>query len=798
MPIVPLTMALAVGIVMAYGMGYIGFPPCASSFWVMWQHSEGVRWTLFAAPLALLPLAWHLYRTRRRRWWGLVPLYTFLGIALYTSSPFYPCLPPHHVGHWAQVSGFTKSTVMLTGVVDGWPDERERFTFYRLRAQTLRLRDKTVPVEGWVRVKAPRYPEYRYGDRVRVVGILQVPPVFEDFDYRRYLARKGIYAVMRADRMIPISRDDGNLFWRTLYTVRERSARVLDAVLPAPYAALAQGILLGIEGNIPRSLYDDFNATGTSHIIVISGFNIAIVTGLLLALLGPLVGIRSAAAVAIVGVGMYVLFVGADAAVLRAGIMGSVYASSLIMKRRPHVLNTLFFAAMVMLALSPLTLWDVGFQLSFLATLGLIIIAPTLQAPVHRGLEKILPPSWKGPIVQLVDEAIVLTLAAQIATMPLIIGVFGRASLVSPLSNMLILPVQPLVMIGAGLSTVAGWLWLPAGRLLALLAWLPLAWTVKVVEVTARWPGAGVATPEWMRPLAVGYYVAFAMFVVWQYARLLGRPFPVRWPRGVLLHLHRPRVVWPVFILLWGGALAWGIGMWARVRNNYVLRIQPTGVVWQSPRGLHVRFFGLGEGLNVLQEEEAVDAAVWVVLHTDVPSLVSVRQAMQISPPRVLVVPPVCGEPATCSEFERSFLQTVEEWGIRWVALTPYTRLYLGDRNTWLAYLSGGAHHVYPLLLRMGNVSVLLPSDVPVSWQETWADKIAWPVPLILPLPPPEQGTWPTPRFLRATRPALVLLPSGVTYPPTSQKAVDMLKAWRYDPDREFTIWVNVEGEVRR
>ena len=798
MPIVPLTVIFAAGILLAHGFWQARPTQCSHSFWLMWQHTPAIRWGLSAAPLLLLPLVFRYRRTRFRGMGVWAPIYLLLGMALYTAHPFYPCLPPHHVGHWARMWGTEGYPVMVTGVVSDWPEEKERATFYRIQAETLHVHGRVRPVIGDVLVKAPRYPAYRYGDRVRAVGTLRLPPVFDDFDYRRYLARQGIYATLRAERVVPLSRGHGRPFWRALYAVRRQAAYILDVTLPPPYAALAQGILLGIESGIPRSLYRDFNATGTSHIIVISGFNIAIVTGLILALLAPLLGRRRAALVAIVGVALYVLFVGADAAVLRAGIMGGVYASSLIVRRRPHVLNTLFFAGMVMLALSPLTLWDVGFQLSFLATLGLILIAPLLQRPVRRVLVTVVPPQWYGPVARLIDEAVVITLAAQLATTPLIIAVFGRTSLVAPVSNLLILPVQPLIMVGAALGTVAGWVWLPLGKALALVAWVPLAWTVWVVEKTARWPGAGVATPAGLRPLVFVYYALFGLFVAREYIRLTGSPRAIPLPSWRGFPLFQRRAVAPFLfvglVLITAGTRSSWTSM-VRLGQEHVFRLRGTTLVWQTRQRVSVTLFGTATSWS--EDTTFVDSPVWVVTHTDARSLAFVRQALQDHRPTLLILPALCVQTAPCPPAMRSFLVTVDAWGIPRGMLSPRTPFRIGDGGTFLEYLPGGAD-VHPVLLHAGEVTVFFPADVPVAWQDAWADRIAWPSSLVLPLPLPESGTWPTSRFLRAARPRWVLLPLGVTYPPSSRRAVATLPAWAYDPDEGIDVRVGRDGRLRR
>jgi len=162
--------------------------------------------------------------------------------------------------------------------------------------------------------------------------------------------------------------------------------------------------------------------------------------------------------------------------VVRAALMGVLFILAMYVGRPNVVLNTLFVSALLMTLYNPLTLWDVGFQLSFLATLGLV----TLVSPLEHGAAALLNRLGVTSLpraASVLNEALLVTIAAQIITTPLIIYQFGRFSAVSLLTNFLIVPVQPLVMIFGGLATLAGLIWLPLGQLVAWAAWLPLAWS---------------------------------------------------------------------------------------------------------------------------------------------------------------------------------------------------------------------------------------------------------------------------------------------------------------------------------
>lgn len=405
--------------------------------------------------------------------------------------------------------------VGVEGWVAAYPERDGTRQRLRLHAEAITLPDgRRAPVQGDFIVSLGRYPAYHYGDRLLVRGLLETPPTFDDFDYRAYLARKGVYSLMRRASATLLEQGRGRLFYRLLYALRDRASATLNAITPEPHAALLNGILLGIESGIPDDLMEAFNRTGTTHIIVISGFNISIIAGLFLALGKRLVGERRATWLAVGGVALYALLVGADAAVSRAALMGILYVVALHMGRRSLALNSLAASALVMTLLNPFTLYDLGFQLSALATLALILFVPTLTAWVEARL------AWLGSrratVMALLNDALIVTFAAQLLTTPLIVSVFGRLSIVSLLTNLLILPVQSWVMLGGGAALLAGLVWLPLGRALAWIPWLGLTWTFAMVEWTARLPLASVDVGRFGTRSLLGYYVGLAL--VWGYA----------------------------------------------------------------------------------------------------------------------------------------------------------------------------------------------------------------------------------------------------------------------------------------
>jgi competence protein ComEC len=232
-----------------------------------------VLWMWGAAAATLIAAAILLRRQRRVRLVLVLLLFALLGAWRYQSHPLKPCFTASDLAfHNGADDVPTWATVV--GIIDDYPDLRDRSANYRLQARTLEIDGANHNISGSLLLQTSRYPEFQYGDEVRVTGRLQTPPWLDDFCYREYLARQGIHSLIKYPKSVELlAHGEGSRFWATLNAFRSRASRTINRILPEPQASLLNGILLGIETGIPRDLYDDFNATGTSHIIVISGFN---------------------------------------------------------------------------------------------------------------------------------------------------------------------------------------------------------------------------------------------------------------------------------------------------------------------------------------------------------------------------------------------------------------------------------------------------------------------------------------------------------------------------------------------
>lgn len=484
LPIARLTLAWLAGIALAEALAPGLRPPA------LLAAAAAAGWLALAGGRSAVAQACGegVHRTRRLRLRAAVTLALALALGALRREAAREDLGP---GHIAQANG--RGSVLLVGRVSQAPERRERGWAYRLRLEGHPRAAPGAPTRGLLLVEAPSYPAHAYGDLLLLEGEPQAPPQLESFDYRAFLARQGVHSLVHRPR-IEVLETGGGLGWRRkLIAWQERGARALAAALPEPEAALVTGILLGDDSGLPKRLKEAFRTSNTAHVIAISGSNIALLIAFLSALLGRLLGKRRAFLPILALVLAYSLLVGGDAAVLRAALMGSLSLLALRLGRAADAQAGLSASAWLLSAQDPMLIWDLGFQLSFAATAGLIRFAGPLQAACQAWLERRLSPFQARRLSGLLAEMLLITLVAQAATWPLIAWATGQFSLVGLLANALILPAQPPLM-ALGALALAGQLLHPlAGGLLGSLAWLPATWTLRVVAFLGELPGASLA-----------------------------------------------------------------------------------------------------------------------------------------------------------------------------------------------------------------------------------------------------------------------------------------------------------------
>ncbi|MGE5123384.1 MAG: ComEC/Rec2 family competence protein, partial [Acidobacteriaceae bacterium] len=379
---------------------------------------------------------------------------------------------------------------IVEGMLVEPPDQRDTYTNLRLQVQQLCQDSEAgfIPVRGLLLIRASPGIQFQYGNLVSARGQILTPAESEDFSYRDYLANRGIYSTMRSSEVSQIGHVNGNPLLSALYAFRQRALSLVYRYLPDPEASLLAGIILGVETGIPSQVQEAFRQTGTSHIIVISGFNITIIALMFTYLFCRFLGRYKGAIITVCGIILYTLLVGANAAVVRAAILGIITLVGHLIGRRQAGLNSLAFVAAVMAVITPTVLWDVSFQLSFAATLGILLYAEPMTDWFIRIAAKFMPSDRAEKLSGPVGEYFLITLAAQLTTLPLMAYYFKRISLSTFVANPLILPVQPPLMVLGGLAVLIGAVIQPLGQLFAWAAWPFAVYTIRVVEWLAGIP----------------------------------------------------------------------------------------------------------------------------------------------------------------------------------------------------------------------------------------------------------------------------------------------------------------------
>ncbi|MFC1600352.1 ComEC/Rec2 family competence protein [Patescibacteria group bacterium] len=402
---------------------------------------------------------------------------------------------------------------VIQGVIIENPDRRRTKANYILQSERILINDHWQDVGGRFLFSMDLYPEFEYGDVVEVKGRLVEPMEFDTFSYKNYLLLFDVHSVMYFPRITKLDSGKGSMFFSFLFDLKKGFEEQLNKLVPEPMASFEAGLLTGSRKGIPDELMQNFNLTGLTHIIAISGYNISLIIVLISGLFKN-VARNVKIPIIICFIVVFTLFVGASAAVVRASIMGVIAVIALWTGRQSQILNALLMSAFVMTFMNPFTLlYDVGFQLSFLATMGLILTGNHLEK-----LFKFLPGSFG------LREAFAMTFSAQIFALPVILYNFKRLSIISPVANVLVVPFIPFAMLFGFFGVVVSYFWFDLGFILIFPAWLCLKYIVFITELLANLPFASFETPWFTIFWLFGYYlfcVLFSNFIYPNFRKIL-------------------------------------------------------------------------------------------------------------------------------------------------------------------------------------------------------------------------------------------------------------------------------------
>lgn len=444
-------------------------------------------------------LIWFRDRRQLALLLSIVLLFCLGGLRLEEARPVNS---PDHIVHLNN-QGF----VTIFGVVTEEPDQRDTYTNLRVEVDEVEALGSIHPTHGIVLVRFPAQSDVKYGDRVQATGTLLAPAILDTFDYRDKLARQGIFSTMQPINSRIIGHDQGNWFREALINIKIHAQDRIEDTLSEPQASLLSGVLLGDDKGLPFSVKDAFNATGTSHAIAISGFNMTLIAVMVAGFLKAIFKSKmTVVIISIIVMCIYTIFVGASGAVIRAAVMSGILISAEAIQRRTFVPASLAATAIVMSFLDPWVLWDIGFQLSFAAVLGMALLTPSLDRSFTAWTQHQFGEQTGKQISAWLSEPIIVGFAAQVFTLPIILFYFGRLSLISPVVNLFIVPVQAFILFFGGAATLISFALPSFGSIFYQTTWLFLTWTTEIVRNFAK---LGIASteltiPQWVLATSAG------------------------------------------------------------------------------------------------------------------------------------------------------------------------------------------------------------------------------------------------------------------------------------------------------
>lgn len=395
----------------------------------------------------------------------------------------------------------------VVGKVATDPDRRDKTTRLVVSVDTV----EGFAAKGMTLVLAGRDTQVAYGDRVRIKGKVSLPQVFETdtghlFDYPNYLRVQGISVQMSYAEVEVVEQAHWSLL-SMLFSIKHSFESSLGRLLPEPEGALMAGMLLGEKQSIPKEVTDAFVASGLVHIVVLSGYNIAIVADAVFRVLAPLPrGVQF-------GVGgvlmlFFALMAGTGAATVRALIMALIALLARYYNRSALALRALAVAVVIMVFWNPLVLlYDPSFILSVLATFGLITLSPWVEGWLPKKLAHI-------PLVRSITAS---TIAVQLFLLPALLYFSGVLSFFALPANMLVLPIIPTTML---LGFIAGSLGLLSplfGFVPALCTEMLLSWVLWIAATTASLPFSVTIIPEFSGWILCAAYVPLTWFAIKKY-----------------------------------------------------------------------------------------------------------------------------------------------------------------------------------------------------------------------------------------------------------------------------------------
>ncbi len=555
---------------------------------------------------------------RIRGWSLLLPIALVFMLMAVLRVGLFPS-PSVSYDSWLEVQD-----IEVEGVVESYPESMGTSVRFQLGVERINLGTGWRDAGGGVLVTARPpveivrerdAPFVRYGDRLRLKGVLEEAPVYPDFDYREYLDRQGVNALMTRPDMALLEEGQGNPALSLVHRLRGSLSRSLASTLPEPQASLAQALVLEIRDRVPDDVTGSFRDTGTSHLLAISGLHVAVVLGIVLTASAGLLGRRRNLylLVPLGTIWLYAVLSGFSPSVERAAIMASLYLAAVALGRQRSAFPAIGFAASLMVALDPEILYDISFQLSFTAMAGILLMWRPLESLLVSLLERVVKPrGWRETMVHWTIASLAVSTAAVLATLPLLAFNFQRIAFLGIPATLLAMPAIPFLLMASLATAVLGLVAPLLGQPVGWIAWLPLSYLLGLVDILARLPKT-VLHMETVPGLLVWAYYGAGLLILSSLRVWRRRESPSTVIRDALSSLGRRLSTVPftpvmrsatMFSLAVGVVLLWSVNLSLADGRLYVTFIdvgQGDAVFIQTPQGYQVLVDGGWDPEKLLQ-----------------------------------------------------------------------------------------------------------------------------------------------------------------------------------------------------
>jgi len=424
-----------------------------------------------------------------------------LGVLRYEIKNSTP-LDPH-------LETFVGDKVSISGIIIAEPQKKEKFNELTVKfTEISQDASSTEKVYGIGLVQTDFYPEFEYGDLIKISGKLGKPENIEkndgrEFDYVAYLGKDGIEYTINFAKAELVSHGHGNLIKGKLFDIKNAFIKNIEKTIPEPQSSLLGGILLGAKNSMSSEVWDSFKISGLSHIVALSGYNITIVAESIMNILYFLPR-AFAFSGGVLGIIAFVVMSGASSTAVRASIMALIVILAKATNRNYKIGRALVVAGLLMIIYNPkILVFDISFQLSFIATIAIIFVSPILKERLSFITEKFA-----------LRENISATISAQILVLPLILYQMGLLSLVALPANILIVSVIPFLMFFGFFAGFVGFINVFVSLPFAWVSWFVLTYILKVSDLFAGLPFSSIEIKAFSSvTLFFAYFILFLVFL---------------------------------------------------------------------------------------------------------------------------------------------------------------------------------------------------------------------------------------------------------------------------------------------